>query len=238
VITRAVIFDFYGTLAEANARGPSWSELFRELGHELSIDATRRLWNDGVDGIEHDEHSQSRDHYVAWQQARVREIIEASGVPEGDDDLLFSHITERLGSPDLHAYEEVVPVLHELRDRGFALAICSNWDWDLLEAIDSAGLGGTVDVVESSAWVGARKPNPRIYAKTLADLAVDPAHAVFVGDTWTCDTEGPRRAGMRPVYVRRPHFGPDATRPEHVDDSGVTYTEDLNVLPELLVPIS
>ena len=97
---RAVIFDFYGTLAEAHARGPSWSQLFEELGHEMSVEASRRLWNDGADGIEHDEHSKSRDHYVAWQQARVRQIIEESGVPKGDDDILFSQITERLGLPD------------------------------------------------------------------------------------------------------------------------------------------
>ena len=54
-------------------------------------------------------------------------------------------------------------VLRDLRGRGVALAICSNWDWDLHEAIESAGLTGAVDVVVSSAWVGARKPHPRIY---------------------------------------------------------------------------
>ena len=105
----------------------------------MSVEASRRLWNDGADGIEHDEHSKSRDHYVAWQQARVRQIIEESGVPKGDDDILFSQITERLGLPDLVAFDDAKPVLDELRARGLALAICSNWDWDLLEAIDNAG---------------------------------------------------------------------------------------------------
>jgi putative hydrolase of the HAD superfamily len=230
VTTSAVIFDFYGTLAEANTHAPSWSELFRELGHELSLDATRRWWNEGTDGIEHDQHSQSREHYVAWQHSRVREIIKASGVPEGDDDVLFSRITQWLGAADLRAYAEAPAVLAELRDRGLALGICSNWDWDLLEAIARAGLGGAVDVVESSAWVGARKPHPRMYARMINRLDKPPADLLFVGDTWTCDVEGPRRAGMRAVYLRRPHFGLDATRPEQVDGNGVTYAEDLTVL--------
>ena len=126
-------------------------------------------------------------------------------------------------------------MLATLRAGGLALAICSNWDWDLLEAIDNAGLTGTVDVVVSSAWVGARKPHPRIYSDTLERLGLDAADALFVGDTWTCDVEGPRRAGMQPVYIRRPHYGIDYTTPESsAGDDGVVRTDGLEVLLELI----
>ena len=47
---RVVIFDFYGTLAEATERGLSWAELFEEMGHTLSPEATHRFWNEGNDG--------------------------------------------------------------------------------------------------------------------------------------------------------------------------------------------
>jgi putative hydrolase of the HAD superfamily len=217
---RAVILDFYGTLAETPDWGPSWAELVASAGYELPDQVRDRWWNDGLDGTEHDEHSQSRDHYVAWQQSRIRGMLDDCGVPRATQDDLIARVREIGAHRRMRAYEEVPEVLAELRGRGLTLAICSNWDWDLLEAIDAAGLGATVDVIVSSAWVGARKPHPRMYDAVLTETAVAPEDALFVGDTWTCDVDGPRTAGLRTMYLRRSHFGPDATAPadHHVQD--------------------
>jgi putative hydrolase of the HAD superfamily len=210
---RAVICDFYGTLAETPDWGPSWEDLVAELGYTLPSDVRERWWNDGIDGTEHDEHSVSRDHYVAWQQSRVRGMLDECSIPACDQDLLIARVHEISGHRRINAYDDVVPVLTELRAREITLAICSNWDWDLHEAVAAAGLDGHFDLTVSSAWVGARKPHPRIYAHTLEQLQLDPDEVLFVGDTWSCDVDGPRAAGIRTVYVRRPHFGPDFTLP-------------------------
>ncbi|HEV7525011.1 MAG TPA: HAD family hydrolase [Acidimicrobiia bacterium] len=212
----AVLFDFYNTLAETTNFGPSWEELIRELGYELPADVRERWWNDGIDGTEHDEHSISRDHYVAWQRARVGSMLSECGVPSSAHDSFVGRVREISAHNRIEAYDEVASVLGELRARGIALAICSNWDWDLHEAIESAGLTGSVDVVVSSAWVGARKPHPRIYSHTLEQLGIPAEHALFVGDTWACDVDGPRAAGMRAIYLRRAHLGVDHTAP-HAD---------------------
>jgi putative hydrolase of the HAD superfamily len=134
---RAVILDFYGTLAETRDWGPSWEDLVAELGYELPDDVRHRWWNDGIDGTEHDEHSQSRDHYVAWQQARVRGMLDECGVPAPDQDGLIARVREISGHRRITAYDEVAPVLGALRERDVTLAICSNWDWDLAEAVDA-----------------------------------------------------------------------------------------------------
>jgi putative hydrolase of the HAD superfamily len=231
---KAVVFDFYGTLAETPSWGPSWVELVAELGYELSPELRDRWWNDGIDGTEHDEHSQSRDHYVAWQQARVRGMLTEAEIPVADQDLLIARVREISGHRHIHAYPEIADMLGALRARGLALGICSNWDWDLAEAIDSAGLTDTTDLVVSSAWVGARKPHPRIYTHTLEQLGVEPESVLFVGDTWSCDVEGPTALGMRAVYVRRPHLGPDATAPEHFPESDrIHHVNNLAGLTEL-----
>jgi putative hydrolase of the HAD superfamily len=229
------VLDFYGTLAETRDWGPSWSEMVAEVGYELPADVRDRWWNDGIDGIEHDEHSQSRDHYIAWQQARVRGMLDDCAVPPAIQDVLIERVREISGHRRIHAYDEVASVLAELRGGGTALAICSNWDWDLVEAVESAGLLGAVDVTVSSAWVGARKPHPRIYLRTLEQLGVAPEDALFVGDTWSCDVDGPRTAGMRAVYLRRSHFGEDTTAPDDYDThTDVHRATDLAAVLELL----
>lgn len=230
---RAVIFDFYGTLAETPDWGPSWADLVAAVGYELPDDVRDRWWNDGIDGTEHDEHSQSREHYVAWQQSRIRGMLADCGVPSHVQDDLIARVRELGAHRKMRAYDETIHVLAELRARGIALAICSNWDWDLAEAIEAAGLTGTVDVMVSSAWVGARKPNRRMYDAVLGQVGVAPADALFVGDTWTCDVEGPRASGLVPFYVRRPHLGPDQTAPANHHTQDVHRANDLRPVLDL-----
>jgi len=232
---RAVLLDFYGTLAEMASAERTWDDVLADAGFEMSEEARRRYWDGGLDGAEHDEHSQSRDHYVAWQRVRTRTMLGDCGVPDDKRDELVDQMHALLVDRAINAYDEVTEVLVELRGRGLTLAICSNWDWDLHEAIDRAGLTGLADIVVSSAWVGARKPHPRIYRHTLELVGTEPGAAIFVGDTWSCDVEGPRAAGLRSVYVRRPHLGPDHSAPAgdglHAD---VARASDLTALLNLV----
>ncbi len=231
---RAVICDFYGTLAETKQSMPL-EAVVAEFGYEVPPDVLAHWWNDGLDGAEHDEHSRSRDHYVAWQQSRVRAMLREAGVPATVHDALVARAREVSGTHLLEAYDEVAMVLAELRGRGVSLAVCSNWDWDLVEALDAAGITDAFDVLASSAWIGARKPHPRVYRHVIDELGVAPEDALFVGDTWRCDVDGPRAAGLRPVYVRRPHLAADRTAPpDHDLHDDVHRATDLTALLALV----
>lgn len=225
----AVVFDYYGTLAEHDGGGVSVHAVLDELGYELPPALAREYWQDGLDGTEHDEHSQSRDHYVAWQQRRLLSLLGDCGVPPH----LHDHVVAALRAPGANgrmvAYPDAELVLAELRAAGVRTAICSNWDWDLHESLEQSGLVDTVDLVVSSAWVGARKPHRRIYEHTLDALGVAPERTLFVGDTWSCDVAGPTKLGMATAYVRRPHREHDHTA---VDTDGVEHHrgDDLGVV--------
>ena len=205
-----------------------------EHGYELPDDVRERWWNDGLDGIEHDEHSQSRDHYVAWQQQRLLAMLSETDVHPGEYEVIVEKMRAGNASRVMEAYEETADVLTELRSRGLRLAVCSNWDWDLDEAIAEVAIADLVDVVVSSAWVGARKPHPRIFEHTLAKAGIAPEDALFVGDTWGPDVVGPRAAGITPVYLRRDDHWPDTTAPPDWEAEGVVTAVDLRGLLDLV----
>jgi putative hydrolase of the HAD superfamily len=222
---RAVLLDFYGTLAEDAHPTPAIDQVLAGRGYSLPDHLRERWWNGDLDGIEHVDESRSRDHYVAWQEARLVSLLSEADVHPAEHDVIVAELRAGRVQRELRAYPEVSAVLAELRRGGHALAVCSNWDWDLESAVEEAGLAGVVDVLVSSAWAGARKPHPRIFRHTLDLLACEPADAVFVGDTWGPDVEGSRALGMRAIYLERPGHWPDPTLPaiptrdvERVDD--------------------
>jgi putative hydrolase of the HAD superfamily len=224
---QAVLFDFYGTLARAT-QWRSADEVLAEHGYTLPAEARDRWFNDGIDGIEHLEQSRSREHYMAWQRERTLGMLAESDVHPDEYEVIVRKLREGATQRVLEAYSEVPAVLGRLRSGGLRLAICSNWDWDLSEAIDDAKLTDFFDVQISSAWAGARKPHPRIFRRTLGEVGVEAAEALFVGDSWGPDVEGPRGVGMRSVYLRRAGHSDDPGAPDTPDDENV-----IAVLPDL-----
>ncbi len=230
---QAVLFDFYGTLAQAT-RWVSIDVVLAEHGYELPNDVRDRWWNSGVDGVEHEEHSRSRDHYQAWQRQRLLAMLAETDVHPGEYEAILEKFREGNATRVLEPYAEALGVLEALRVRDVPTGICSNWDWDLTEAVDDVGLSGLVDMIVSSAWAGARKPHPRIFEQSLDKLGTEASKVVFVGDTWGPDVVGPRAMGMKAVYLRREGHWPDDTAPAILDAEGVTVAADLTAVLDLV----
>jgi putative hydrolase of the HAD superfamily len=103
---------------------------------------------------------------------------------------------------NLHPNEELIAYLRELRERGYKLAICTNnvreWEplWRAKLPVDEI-----FDVVVDSAFVGSRKPEPRIYQITLERLGASPGEALFVDDV-EVNCDGARELGITAVRFR------------------------------------
>ena len=64
--------------------GPTYEATLALKGFSLPAEVVARWTAEAFDGVEHVEHSRSRDHYVAWERERLREMVRECGV--GDDD--------------------------------------------------------------------------------------------------------------------------------------------------------
>ncbi len=234
-----VFFDFYGTLARATD-WVSVDVVLAEHGVELTDEVRRKWWDNGLDGADHAQHSQTREHYVEWQRRRLLGVLAETDLHPGEYEIVVGKLRTGNERRVLEAYDETLEVLAALRARGVSLTICSNWDWDLAEAVDEAGLTQAIDTVVSSAWAGARKPHPRIFDHTLEKAGVTPETVIFVGDTWGPDVIGPQSARMTPVYLRREGHWPDDTAPalltpEDKTYEGVAVSSDLRILLDLCI---
>ncbi|MDH3260306.1 MAG: HAD family hydrolase [Acidimicrobiia bacterium] len=87
-------------------------------------------------------------------------------------------------------------VVKDLRARGYRVAVISNSDGTVAEALDRAGFGGLFELVIDSVDVGISKPDPAIFEVALEALDVAPGKAWYVGDSHFHDVGGARAAGL------------------------------------------
>jgi putative hydrolase of the HAD superfamily len=198
----AVIFDFYGTLAHfVDARASNYATVLTSFGYEVAPSVFDGYFT-RYDGVDHAEHSVSEAAYDAWVRTRLKDLLSSCGVNDPETE----HVIEALRDLDrgeMVAYPEATAVLESLREAGLAIGVCSNWGWELDGYLRQVGLLHLVDSGITSARVGSRKPHPGIYERSVESLGIDPARAVFVGDSWEPDVRGPRRLGMTAVHIWR-----------------------------------
>jgi putative hydrolase of the HAD superfamily len=220
-VLRAVVFDVDFTLARP---GPDLGpQGYRQLGlrYGLDLDPAR------------------------YEQARAEAFAEVKRHPELDhDDEIWVLFTERIivgmggtgntyeaavemerrwtQSVHFELYDDALPVLDALRDRGLLIGLLSNSSRDLDEFVAHHGL--VADAVLTSHAHGKSKPHETIFRAMLELLAVRPEDAVMVGDTVEDDIEGALAAGMQAVLLDR-----EGRYPERTDS-----LDDLRELPAAL----
>jgi HAD superfamily hydrolase (TIGR01509 family) len=102
--------------------------------------------------------------------------------------------------------------------RRVKIGVVSNFYGNLDRVIAEAGLAGAVSVITDSGVLGFYKPDPRIFAASLAQLGVRPHEAVMVGDSMKKDCAPARAMGMTTVWLRHGEFnGREAAPSDPVD---------------------
>ncbi|HEY6524830.1 MAG TPA: HAD family phosphatase [Solirubrobacteraceae bacterium] len=102
----------------------------------------------------------------------------------------------------LEPNEPMIGYMRELRERGYKLAICTNnvreWEhrWRAMLPVEEI-----FDVVVDSAFVGTRKPEPRIYELTLEALGVQAGSALLIDDI-EANCTGARDLGINAVWFQ------------------------------------
>jgi putative hydrolase of the HAD superfamily len=200
VPVRAVVFDVDFTLARP---GPDLGpDGYERLGARYGLTLDPARYDDARRGAladlkRHPELDHDEEIWIRFTQR----IIEGMG-GAGDT---YAAACEMEGAwahaHHFELYDDAIPTLVALRDRGFRLGLLSNSARDLDAFVGHHGL--TVDAVLTSGAHGKTKPHEAIFRRMLELLDVVAGEAVMVGDTIEDDVEGATAVGMQAVLVDR-----------------------------------
>lgn len=207
---RAVLFDAAGTLIElCEPVGETYARLARDFGVALPAwrldDAFRRIFA----GAEPMLFPDAAPGEVAalereWWRGIVRSTFLAADSTQrfGDFDAFFEALYALFSEPDSwRSRAGALELLRELRSRGLATAVVSNFDRRLPHILAGLGLAPWLDAIVLPSDAHAAKPDPRIFALALERLGVAASEALYVGDDADKDVNGASAAGLEAVDV-------------------------------------
>jgi putative hydrolase of the HAD superfamily len=187
-VTRCVLLDALGTLVRLE---PPWDHLDGEPSEPLE----RAFRAEMSYYREHSDEGRDPDSLAALRR-RCAAILSAELGRE-------VAVEEMMAAIRFRAYPDAAPALAELRALGVRLVCVSNWDYSLPDVLARVGLADELDGVVTSAAVGARKPDPRLFEAALEVAGCAADEALHVGDTPTEDVEGAKAAGIRALLIDR-----------------------------------
>jgi len=206
-MTKAVIFDFSGTLfhcedTESWLRGALGQVGIDAADDEVAFYAARLHESGGQPGgrsgfqvpPQYASLWARRDLSMADHRAAYTALTARAGLPwPGLVDVLY----ERHYAPEgWQAYPDTVAVLEQLRERGIPVAVLSNTGWDVRNVFKHFKVDRLVSAWVLSCEVGVMKPDPRIFqiACDLLGLGDAPGEVLMVGDDPEADS-GARAIG-------------------------------------------
>ncbi len=215
---KSVIFDLDGTLADTSADLiAAANACFEGLGQGKPLDPVA----DALTAF-HGGRAMLRLGYQRVQQDWTEDLVDAQ-YP-----VLLDYYADHIA---VHTtlYPNVIPVLEELRRRGYALGICTNKPEGLAETLmGQLGIRDMFGALLGADTLPVRKPDPEHLWETIRRVGGDLGRSALIGDTDN-DRSAARNANVPSVLVT---FGPSGREIEALEPEALLNHYD--ELPDLV----
>ena len=102
-------------------------------------------------------------------------------------------------------FDDVLPTLVELKNKGYKLALLTNTENLTFEKIEAKlKLSNYFDFLGLSYEIGEIKPNPKMFEAVVNHFGVKPSECLMVGDSLRSDITGAKNFGIPSVWINRP----------------------------------
>jgi len=201
---KAVLFDFGDTLVTLS---PAKEELFasaaRSVGLKLGPAAVKRAYQ--IVDFHNKYSSVQIPNRDTFYENYNEQVCEALGISSYFGKLRPALTAQFKQHKSWKLIEDAAEVLRRLHERGLPLALVANWDANLSSLAAQLGIKHFFSVIVPSQEVGAEKPDPAIFQRTLDHLSLSAGtgQIVYVGNEYRADVMGARAAGLIPVLIDR-----------------------------------
>jgi HAD superfamily hydrolase (TIGR01662 family) len=198
---RAVLFDVDFTLARPGPELMPEGYVSCAATHGLALEPSRYEAAREAAFVDLQRHPELDHDEEIWIAFTERIVLGMGGAVPAS----YACAVEITKGWELHEnfelYEDVLPVVEELRRAGLKIGLVTNSSRDVNAFARHHALD--VDATIGSLEHGKTKPHASIFAALLELLDVESADAAMVGDTLADDIEGALALGMRAVLVDR-----------------------------------
>ncbi|MBS20814.1 MAG: hypothetical protein CL739_01790 [Chloroflexi bacterium] len=215
---KAIFFDLYGTLAGFK---PSRYEIQSKACSDFNITLTEDGVLKGYGRADAFMTEQNKTYPLRQMSEYERfgffceyekRVIAGSGV---DIDLKTAGEiwnTVRSIPYEMAIFDDVWPVLEELKTSRFSLGLLSNMNRLGGELLEEFNLSNYMTFAVTSLEAGVEKPNPLMFQKAMEIAGVSKQEALHVGDQIGSDIDGAEASGVRPILIDRDGNHSDFTR--------------------------
>ncbi len=206
---KAVFFDLVNTLIHHDPLPEERQyQALKQIDIELSKEDLRRgFWaaNDyfsrecALAPVERRSEEEKQEVFIKFEQVWLRE----AGLDASRKLALEMLKLVRSDNPGVAPFEDTVPALTELRERGLIIGLVSNLDTTLSRFCPDFDLASYLDFAIISHEVGFEKPHPEIFEVALNRAGAKASEAVMVGDQYHSDILGALGAGIKPLWLDR-----------------------------------
>ena len=203
-----VIFDLDGTLCTYKVSiREAIIESLRRTGQPANLvgdpSAAAVRYDELWDEIESEDRFESGSNPVLamreqiWTRLLAEQKISSADLAR---EIAVEYTQIRVASIQL--YSGVCDLIADLKQT-YRLGLLTNGPTDIQwSKIEQLKIASLFDAIVVAGDVGIYKPDARIFHILLDRLNVNPAEALYVGDSYRMDVVGAKGAGMRSVWVR------------------------------------
>ena len=237
---RAILFDFGGTLDFPR----HWLDRFVAHYQAAGIDIERaelegafstatqkayacgaRLWDYSLSQLVGFLIDLQFDHLSVRDAAAPRRLL-ATVAADNSINELKTQIRDSFVAESAVGFGLSRPLLASLAQH-LKIGVVSNFYGNLDRVIGEAGFAHSIRTIADSGRLGFYKPDPRIFAASLAQLRVHPQDAVMVGDSISKDCAPARLMGMATVWLQHREFNRRELAPSDPVDFTIHSLEEL-----------